>query len=171
MQETATVVEIAWRVIQSAGIIIGGVWVYMLFIRQRKFKDKLRLSVEGRIIGSGLPDRLRILSVSSVENVGEGVAVLRDIGNATSLQALVFEAPTQNASEGSWNEIGTYRSLGDSAGAAIESGGLIQDRQVFELPPVGTGVVKLTLTVNTVETSWIATDVVYPAGNHDNIAG
>ncbi len=48
MGEISATVETAWRAVQSAGIIIGGVWVYMLFIRECNMWNKIRQKLQKR---------------------------------------------------------------------------------------------------------------------------
>ena len=119
LEDISTLTEIISRAVVALGILIGGAWTYLTYLRGRLFAERLELSIDAEPTVVG--DVLRVVVYCGVSNVGTRKVVVNRYASAVTLRTLALAAPetTEEASAGDdpleWREIASqpvFRDVG-----------------------------------------------------------
>jgi hypothetical protein len=112
------------KLITTAGIVLGGVWTYFLFIRNRTLKPRIVQRVGGRL--STTPHGHYILVTVSIANKG-GVAFYPDIKNSK----VIVSAGVRRGMKSEWVEFSMVEVFSEER--ILEPGAEAEDQQVVHL--------------------------------------
>jgi hypothetical protein len=147
-------------------LILGGIWTYFKFIKERVFISRLETSVSGEIIKIGNVSHLRI-SVS-LKNVGSSKVELTQRGVSLNifherfrLQVPEIEAQQRRVRSVPWKYLAPFNVL--ERHAWIEPGETIRDQQLVELLTNDKTAYKVEFIIFARGTKWTATTIVSPS--------
>lgn len=87
LESVSMVVEIVYRAVAAAGIIVGGVWVWRLYVKERLHAERINLTIKPDVVLDG--GVLRVIADCSVSNVGARQVRLNDAASAVVLRAKI----------------------------------------------------------------------------------
>jgi hypothetical protein len=122
-----TWVDIAGTVVTSAAIVVGGLWAYFKFARNRTYRPRLEVTMRGRWQSSGIP---LLKADVTVKNIGASVVCLRQFGSG--LRVSRAEDPVPGESAVGWRSLGVFGLLKEHKW--IEPGEAVSESMLLALP-------------------------------------
>jgi hypothetical protein len=117
------------HIVTTAAIVIGGVWAYYRFIKDRVYRIRLEPSISGEIIR--IDDRELLLVTLELKNAGVAKVNLKQEGSGFRVfTAAEIEYDDVNLVE--WNRAGTFPVFEDHVW--IESGEVIREDHLIAVP-------------------------------------
>lgn len=92
-----TIVDIFGTLVASGAVIIGGVWTYSRFVKDRTYRPRLEVGITGAWVNMG--DSWSLHVVVNVKNVGASVVTLIHPGTDLAVNALASTVPSTVAAE------------------------------------------------------------------------
>ncbi len=90
LENAKTLSDLVTNVITSAALIVGGIWAYFRFVKERTYRPRLDVSLSGQWIQ--VSDRRALLVRIAVKNIGASVVTLLQRGTGVKVQT-VSDAP------------------------------------------------------------------------------
>jgi hypothetical protein len=117
------------RLVQIAGIIVGGTAAYLKWFRGRLYHTRLEASVAGSIVDAS-PSQL--LVTARLKNVGFSKVLIKQDGSGLRIFSAVPEEPIPEMVRVEWKREGTFAVFKEHQW--IESGETIEDQLLVTLP-------------------------------------
>ena len=91
LENISILVEIINRAVVALGILVGGAWTYLTYLRGRLFAERLELSIDAE--ADAASDVLRVVVYCGISNVGTRKVAVSRYASAVTLKALALTAP------------------------------------------------------------------------------
>lgn len=175
LETISILVEIINRAVVALGILIGGAWTYLTYLRGRLFAERLDLSINGLVAAE--EDVLQIVAYCEISNVGTRRVALRPDDSTVVLKALALRSPAAPAAEegnhpAAWQEIARQPMFGEGFASGLEPAESQKDVTLLQAPisadPFGFLLLELRVYSAATGRSWVETEVVGHSLKKDN---
>jgi hypothetical protein len=142
-------------IVETAAVIVGGIWAYYKFFRGRTFRPRLELAISGR--ASEATGLTNVLISVQLNNVGLSRVAISQEGSAIRVFAT---DPTKTDGPAEWQRaitVGVFEKHG-----WIEPGETITDQVLVSVAGVGHKAVKLELRLVGDHIEWNALCIIEP---------
>jgi hypothetical protein len=127
LDDVKTWVDIAGTFVTAAAVVIGGVWAYFRFVRNRTYRPRLEIEMEARRHDVGTP---LVEANVTVKNIGASDVRLRQHG--TGLRVSRIEDPIPADGIVHWKSLGVFSILKEHAW--IEPSESVTESMLLSLP-------------------------------------
>jgi hypothetical protein len=151
----STVLSNIKTIVETAAVIVGGIWAYYKFFRGRTFRPRLELAISGR--ASEAKGHTNVLIAVQLKNVGLSKVAISQEGSAIRVFA---SDPTKTDGVAEWQRaitVGVFEKHG-----WIEPGETITDQALISVAGIGHMAVKLELRLVGNHIEWNALSIVEP---------
>lgn len=157
MQIIVDLAQVVRDLVTAIALIIGGGFAYFKFVRGRTFTERLEASVDARL--DSTRNLLLVNASAQATNIGLREFHLAREGTALRLFVHRLSEPGSEASEASWELVGSWRVFGEQE--ILEPGEALQEFKVIETSATGFAAFKLELDVySSSGRNWLAQTVV-----------
>lgn len=154
----STVLSNIKTIVETAAVIVGGIWAYYKFFRGRTFRPRLELEISGR--ASEAKGHTNVLISVQLKNVGLSKVAISQEGSAIRVFA-TDSTKTDGVAE--WQRaitVGVFEKH-----SWIEPGETITDQALVSVPGIGHKAVKLEVRLIGNHIEWNALSIVEPEKN------
>lgn len=165
MQIFVDLASIIRDVVTAVALIIGGGFAYFKFLKGRTFRERLRITVDGKLEAAS--NLLLVNASVEAENISLREFRIARQGTIIRLFAHRFSQAPSQAREASWELVGAWRVFEDRD--VLEPGESLQEPKLLESPEGGFAALLIELTVYSVSGRyWKTATVVDGARAGDN---
>jgi hypothetical protein len=144
--------------VETAAVIVGGIWAYYKFFKGRTFKPRLELAISGKATEN--KSVTNVLVSVQLKNVGLSKVEISERG--TALRVFTCEpAKSEGATE--WERVTTLGAF--EKHGWIEPGETIADQALVSVAGIGHQAVKLELRLVANGIEWNALSIIEPGKN------
>lgn len=158
---SAELIDLALKISQIIALLVGGLWVYVNYVRGRTHVPRLQLELKAAVLRK--ENRRYLLATLAVKNPGLSIVQITQKGSALLVSRLSALDEVPQVIDSHWEHDGAFDVL--TKHASIEPGLTINEQKLIMLPVSESDAFLLQLRVVAHGRSWSTITIVCPGSS------